>query len=531
MVIRRTAGACRRVLGRVRRKVLSYISKPSRSVPTGSSAAPVHQPASGYQQLRDRFYEESQLGDSDLVVFTLFGLGDTFLVLSLLDEVRRRHIPGRIVVYIKQTQAAVADLFDFDNAIEVKTIDSAEAGRVISTFARHREENLVAPGRACCLHPSLFTGYTLDNIYHIEQFSQLDMYKQLLHLPLATRPDFYTKASWPHPSKKLSDGAPRVLLCPFANSFPPPPASFWERLANRLLAEGCEVAINAFDASGSKEFPRIDGTQRLEISLPELLQSCGSYDWVIGPLTGLLNVLTSAGSPNYKTFVIWDNESGVFEFNPSTHRASAFPYAYQTKYDGLLHNCDHVVASASREREACDRVLSGLELLRAAGSPVQRAVPFYAPTHPGDILDRLSIARVKSNRLDGVRKLVAEREVEYFGQVVDEMLRLATCREDLLNCLEELVDLNDRAWESNEQIYQTFEKTGWADSLSSDRDWDEIRAAFSNMAQAQSLNRQRVAIKNRSTTLLGNTFLEVKSFDDPWKAGDSPRSDEHSRAA
>lgn len=482
-------------------------------IPAPSDRAPS---ASELDGLRDRVFSQHGLGPNDFAVVSFFGLGDAYLLISLLPYVERRLGESKLLVMLQEHHQPLTKLASTGSNVRFAFVSSADAREAIRIFSGHKRDNCFEPGRVYFPHPSLIPGHSLDNIYAIEQFTQLDLYKQLLHLPLTTTPDFYRHVNWPWPVAARRDKR-SVLLCPFANSFAPPPLEFWQALATKLVAAGFNVSVNAYDATGSKQFPKIAGTRRLSVPLNDLLAASGDYHWIIGALCGLMNVFSSAGSPNYKTFVIWDDGSGEFKFNPHVHTPSAFPYAYQTKYDGLLHNCDHVVASRANLDESCQRVLRGLPMLSGAGGPAERTVPCYMPTPPGEIVDRISILRVKADRLDGVRRLLALRELEYLDHVLETVLARSPSRGEALRLLDELVELNGEAWQANERIYQTFEDSGWGEAMNKQRP-EAMLDGFRNMARAQALNRRRVELKNSCSKLAGNTLIEVKSFD-PAQAG------------
>lgn len=476
-------------------------------------------------------FNRYDLEADDQLFFSLFGIGDSFLVLSLIPEVARRIAPRKLCLLLKQHHRPLERLVGLPENVKLGFIDSAEVDEAFRVFSSHKLENQFEPGRMYFPHPSLVSGCSLDNLYAIEQFTQLDLYKQLLHLPLSASPRFYREADWPHSCRQHAATAKPVLLCPFANSYPPPPYPFWERLAQHLVRQGYTVSINGSDSTGNKAFPVIPGTRPLSLPLDEMFRMCSEFHWIIGALSGLMNVFTSCGSPNYKTFVIWDDGSGQFRFNPHVHTPSAFPYAYQTKYDGLLHNCDHVVASAADFEAACRRILDGLALLSSVGGPMERSRPYYLTSPPGEILDRASILKVKIDRLPGVRSLVARRELEYLSHVVRALGEDSASELELNEEFAELVRLNDEGWQANERIYQSFDAAGWGADDAVVRNEEAMLSSFRNMARAQALNRQRIEVKNRCSRIAGSTLVEVKSFAEPSRPGTNTEHQVANRAA
>jgi hypothetical protein len=121
-----------------------------------------------------------------------------------------------------------------------------------------------------------------------------------------------------------------------------------------------------------------------------------------------------------------------------------------------------------------------------------------APVSPGELIDKLTILRIKSRRIDDAAKLAnVRRELE--------VLTLCWQRSpwgtaDIATDETALLAVNERLWDIEDRI----------------RDKERARtfdAGFIELARAVYIeNDERAAIKKRINTALGSTIVEEKSY-------------------
>ena len=118
---------------------------------------------------------------------------------------------------------------------------------------------------------------------------------------------------------------------------------------------------------------------------------------------------------------------------------------------------------------------------------------------PGEIIDRISILKVKSEMMPDLRSLLAEEVLPLYEALKDiSQIRIAFYREKLYT-------LNLGQWAENEKIFK-IEETGEPMKI---KDTMEVcRAIFA----AHRMNKERIEWKNKANAEFGSTIREAKSF-------------------
>jgi hypothetical protein len=120
------------------------------------------------------------------------------------------------------------------------------------------------------------------------------------------------------------------------------------------------------------------------------------------------------------------------------------------------------------------------------------------PVSPGELLDKVTILRIKSKRMSDAAKLANVR-IEL--KVLEETWAVsAYAKADILADVNALLEVNERLWVIEDEI-RGKERT------------QEFDAEFVRLARAVYVeNDERAAIKRRINVKLGSTIVEEKSY-------------------
>ena len=124
--------------------------------------------------------------------------------------------------------------------------------------------------------------------------------------------------------------------------------------------------------------------------------------------------------------------------------------------------------------------------------------PIPVPISPGELLDKISILEIKSERIDEPRKRAnVEREFDLLtGLWHSESAETA----DITQMRVALKALNEKVWDIENEIRDCDRKGDFGDS-------------FVELARSvYKTNDQRAALKRRINEALGSTILEEKSY-------------------
>lgn len=397
----------------------------------------------------------------------LFGTGDAYLTLALSRAFADVYGPTRLV--LKAAHAPLAELFGFESYL----IDDALI-RAAETDAELQREHLNDPRHADLVyaHPVFVrSGQRLDRLLVAHYPSQADMYRVQLGLtldaPLALPQHMPTTVR-----------APRIaLLIPEARSWPNCAPEFWSRLGQELLAAGWRVMVN------DPAWP-----------LGELLERAHSAEWVVGPQTGAMAVITAARFPCRKTFVVSRLDD---------HRVAGdglretWPFAYVHKFTGEDYDVDEYELTPLTVEETVSAVLSSRNARARSDYDPAPVTTVWAPLAPGDFLDRLAVLTVKYEAFCTLAPELA-------AMVDRELLRYARLRHANRwpKGTDKLYDDLVRVHEETFALLQTF-----VPGAASGADLDPEKHA-----RAINLNRRRVSVRQAIDALCRAPYSEVKSY-------------------
>lgn len=396
---------------------------------------------------------------------TQHGTGDTYMTLAFATAVGRCRGTTRVVVHIRPEHAAIAAMFP-----DVQSQDDAAwaSQKVISDIAFFH------------CHPTNRSG-GLD----ISRFALLDrptthadLWRAMLDLPLE---EPMTRGQVVFGHKLLSGNhvsiANRVVLITQARSWPNHHPQFWEDLRLRLMGEGWDVRMN-----------------NDHWLLADLFQECADAEWVIGPQCGVMAILCHAQFPCRKTIATPAVE-GTNWIVPRT-----FPYAYVTKFAGEDYGDVEEVLIPSESRLAVDNIMAGVHAHRV---PVTNRQVFAVevPMTPGDLMDRLSVLMLKTDRLPPLQAATFRKESMKFWMIASAAGILKNVK--ALDAFTDLHLVNGAAWDHNNKAVP--------DALAH----REMQASH---AEAIRMNRERVRLKNQISDICGSPSQEIKSYYEGGKA-------------
>jgi hypothetical protein len=127
------------------------------------------------------------------------------------------------------------------------------------------------------------------------------------------------------------------------------------------------------------------------------------------------------------------------------------------------------------------------------------AGPILIETTPGDLIDKITILEIKSERIGDAAKLRnIQRELASLADVRDRMVPMS---EELAELTRELTAVNEALWRVEDEL-RLCERAG------------NFGPTFVQLARSvYRWNDQRAALKRRINELLGARFLEEKSYE------------------
>lgn len=130
----------------------------------------------------------------------------------------------------------------------------------------------------------------------------------------------------------------------------------------------------------------------------------------------------------------------------------------------------------------------------------------YIPVSAGELVDKITILRVKAGRISPIKKANVVRELRLLEAVMDGALLPS---QELAALAERLAEVNARLWDI-EEGKRACERHG------------EFGADFVDLARAVYIeNDLRAAIKRQINEIVGSEIVEEKSYDGNEQASDS----------
>lgn len=419
--------------------------------------------------------------DDHFLIVSSFGLGDTYALAGLMHAFQRMMHPTECYLLVKKAHAPMARLF---KGVKVKEIEDH--------MIHHQGEcGELQQGKAFFAHPKFVKSKALP----FGNVSDVVMYATILELPSRTPltlPNWYSKRpeALEHAKRMEVNPGKTVLLIPDANSWPAPSISFWHLLRDSLLQKGWTVIWN---------------TPNIPLDcVPAFVEECG---WVIGSNSGMMQYLTLARVPARKTILTQSpflGETGVFDGS-----GKAIPYTCVygfRKCDGRLYDIEEFRIDGPQDHQEVVRlIMTG----RNATGPLPNPAPMHLyelPTTPGEIIDALTIMRIKREKLPEKAHLMY-REIVFYTEIRDSLVLV---HPEIRVYEDRLLELNRVAWNNNQILIDTYEDPNYPDpdGDTPDQNWNVIEA----FGLAHRANQQRVRIKNRINEICGVYGREQKSY-------------------
>ena len=125
-------------------------------------------------------------------------------------------------------------------------------------------------------------------------------------------------------------------------------------------------------------------------------------------------------------------------------------------------------------------------------------IPIMVPTAPGELIDKLTILRLKSERITDAAKLTnVQHEMAELTRIADAALPTGS---DLTQLWQDLYDINARLWVIEDDIREHEAAS-------------DFGPTFIALARAvYQTNDRRAAVKKAINLLLGSAIVEEKSY-------------------
>lgn len=235
-----------------------------------------------------------KLRKNQLVLVCPRGIGDTFLVCSLIESIKKTNPGNEILIVCKKSHKGVINLFahHFNDVFIINKFPETTIG--------------LTDKRILVAHPA-YSERGLLNVLGYKQINLFDLYKIMFSLPSDVD---MTRAIIPATAKeaaiaefkslKLSVGK-TVIIAPEAVSLDIIDMDFWVKLSRELLRNGWQVCTNAMNSQNI-----IPGTTKISFDLDEAIAFAELAGWVICMRSGLCDLLSL--TKNTKLTVIYPNK-------------------------------------------------------------------------------------------------------------------------------------------------------------------------------------------------------------------------------
>lgn len=414
-----------------------------------------------------------------------YGLGDTHLVSALCREFKRHTSADHVLLRCKQGHVELARMFT--GADEVEGVDTDE---MACLFGRTSHLNQPTPqsGIPFFAHPSIVRVRPDWCVAH-EPMCDAAMYAMILGLPPSSPLELpaiseTSREEATELAKRLDiESGKTALLVTQANSWVGPSESFWSHLENKLSASEWKVLRN-----DPAQIP-------LRCMLP-FSEICG---WVIGANCGLMQFVVCGQADCKKTIVTQSFMKAGYPLPVSSDR-----YRLTRKIDGNTYDIEEY----SVREEYYDSVIEMIANGQNARGPKPNPHPiprFETSVSPGEIIDRLTILRMKMANLPQDKARMVYREAMELRTVRDEIVgkwpEVETFESELLR-------LNEIAWIENQKLIDAYEN-------SEPEEWDGIKrlGILRAFGRAHRSNQDRIRVKNRIAQICGTEGREQKSYD------------------
>jgi len=318
-----------------------------------------------------------------------------------------------------------------------------------------------------------------------------------------------------------------VYINTTARSIDSPEDVYLEAIAKTVQDYGSQFAVITNDEGFALRHGFMLDRYKISESLA-LIKS--SVDLVISPVCGFLNLIVTLDLARHISLCP-SNRDGDYQFGP--YQVISDHYFRQSTFDHTYSMPEYVI-SYSQESEVND-VERFTELMMEALDKQKHNSNYHStvctiseptkelviPCSAGELLDKLSILRVKLRYITDHRKRVEIlKEAEILQSTYSTIRNNASSPHQIDNILAELEMVNENAWQQNEKIYNGYaDNFGTRDYIISLDDINKNDKLLSRLVESavafrtsQELNKERVELKNKATSIIHIGSLEAKSF-------------------
>lgn len=240
---------------------------------------------------KNKLLQRLQIQKDEWFFVSPYGIGDLYLILTLLPEFKRIHDARKITVgIIQEKHRDILKLFPFV-VDRIEKIDEKELSLC--------EYSNFEPGHPVIIHPGHIFPISMVSLIGYKKIHLLDIYKILLNLPLDSNPvpPVYPEQRITENSKRkfndygLSEGS-TVLMAPQAFSYSKPllDIDFWKSLTQKLM----DLDLNVAMMSSSLDFKSIKGVTFVDFPLIEAIPFSEQCGFFIGNRSGFCDLLSTS---------------------------------------------------------------------------------------------------------------------------------------------------------------------------------------------------------------------------------------------
>lgn len=211
-------------------------------------------------------------------------IGDTDIIALFVKKYKQMNDKKEVILVIKEQHEDLIKLFSWINFFVLTNQEMLALRYYICCNQKYNDENILY-GHFPPKDLSLSEFYTTKNIPLVYE------YKNLLGIPLSTKPDLGNFACISEERKKeISDlYKDAFILFPFAQSYETIQGEFWERIVQYINGKGGGIT-NIYTNSFNSVIP---GTQKCELKISELCYAATQAKLCIGIRSGIFDAIAS----------------------------------------------------------------------------------------------------------------------------------------------------------------------------------------------------------------------------------------------
>lgn len=259
-------------------------------IPKRRNSDPEHIPDNASVHLK-RITERFNIAKDEWFFISSYGIGDLYILLSLLPEFRKVHKAKKISVGI--VKESHKDLFDLFPGVVDRYVVIGEKE------LKYCKSSGLESGKPIVIHPKDLHGSSLIQLIGYKSLNILDIYKVMLKLPMGSIPvdprrhysEISGKADVLFKKNDLLSGN-TILLAPDAFSYDVHhfDLEFWKTLSSTLISKSYKVAV----ISHQKEIKKIRGIVPVNFPLREAIPFVEKCGFFIGNRSGFCDLISTS---------------------------------------------------------------------------------------------------------------------------------------------------------------------------------------------------------------------------------------------